>query len=318
MSKKLKFLLVGAGYMGRAHARVLSNLGKKYDIKLEAIVDPVRENAVKVASEYGGKVYSSLEEALEEELFDAAIVASPTKTHLNILEKLLDNGIEYLFVEKPLGSSLEEAERVSSKYPYKRLSKIMVGHIERFNPAFTSLLESLESGELGELITIISRRVGPYTPRIKDTGVILDLAIHDIDLSLLMIGRTPSRLYSFVYSRHDGIHEDSALILLDYEDIVHSIEANRITPYKERKMIVTASKGVVRLDFIEQEMSFYTGKWVMKRQISWKEPLLLEDEYFVIKALRGEEVKPNYMDGYMSLKIAFEAMKQGRKRKDSL
>ena len=311
---KQRIMLIGAGYMGRAHARVLNKISKDHDISLEIIVDPVKKNAEKIINEYGGIYYPSVNEAfIKEEKIDAAIVSSSTNTHLPILNELLENNVEYILVEKPLGDSLAEAYDIQARYGEERLAKVMVGHIERFNPAFKAFLECFKEGFIGEIITAISRRVGPYTPRITDVGVVLDLAIHDIDLSLSITKKKPHRVYAFAFRKYNEKFEDSALILLDYGRYIHSIEANRITPYKERTMIITGSKGVARIDFIAQELSLFTGKWLMKRNISWTEPLLLEDAFFIEKLMKNERVQPNYMDGLISLELAFKALSAANK-----
>jgi predicted dehydrogenase len=100
----MKLAIIGAGYMGRAHARVVNSLSKKYNVELGPIIDPLKENAEKVIREYGGRYYPSVDEALSSEEFKAVIIASPTRTHLELLEKLLDSGVEYALVEKPLGN----------------------------------------------------------------------------------------------------------------------------------------------------------------------------------------------------------------------
>jgi len=311
----LKLGIIGAGYMGQAHARVLSEIGPKYGHTLSFVVEPDEQRGKAVASKYGIKWYRSLDELLksENEKF-IPFISSPTSTHLEILEKLLDAGLDYMFIEKPLGDDVKRAEAIASRYPRSLLEKIMIGHIERFNPAYLELKEVLSEGILGSLITVNSRRVGPFTVRIVDVGVVLDLAIHDIDLSLdLAGGRAPEKILSFVYYRYSDKHEDSCYILFDYGSHIHTIEANRVTPYKERKAIITGTNGVAQLDFMQQTLEIYTGKWKMERMIQKKEPLMVEDEEF-LKAVSTQNKAPvSFLEGLRNLRIAFEILEKKKR-----
>ncbi len=309
----LRIGIIGAGYMGRAHARVIAQLSSKYNTAITAVVDPSKDNAYKIIEGYGGKYYPSIEQALQSKSFDIAVVASPTSTHLDIITSLLENNIEYILVEKPLGNSLEKAYEIMKKYPSNILSKIMVGHIERFNPVFQEFIDVYNDGVIGDIITVSSRRVGPFVPRIQDAGVVLDLAIHDIDLSRALAKREPIKIISFTYKRFNQEYEDSCFIILDYETHVYSIEANRITPYKERKAIVTGTDGVAQIDFISQELEVYTGSWKMNRVIMKKEPLLLEDEAFLKSIKEEKEVPVPFVEGLKSLELAYKALENGNK-----
>lgn len=300
--------IIGAGYMGQAHARVVSEIAKKFGMKLGFVVEPIAEKASEVASKYQIKAYSNLNEALEKERNFIAIVASPTSTHIDIIDLLLSNGIEYILVEKPLGDDVERARELTRKYSNSTLEKVMVGHIERFNPAYLELKSTISEGILGEPITFFSRRVGPYVGRILDVGVILDLAIHDIDISIDLFGKVPSKIHSYAYNVYSQKHEDSCLIVLNYVRFLHIIEANRITPYKERKAIYTGTRGVGVLDFIQQTLDVYTGSWKMERVIAKKEPLLLEDEAFLRAVSNRVKVPITYYDGLRNLEIAMKAM----------
>lgn len=309
----LRLGIIGAGYMGQAHARVLNELAPKYGHTLSFIVEPDEVRAKTVSSKLGVKWYRNVSEMLKEEGNRVIVfISSPTNTHLDLIEELLEAGIEYIFVEKPLGEDVKKAERIASKYPRSSLEKIMVGHIERFNPAYIELKKTINEGVLGNLITLNSRRVGPFTVRITDVGVVLDLAIHDIDLSIDIAGRAPEKIISFYYYRYSTEHEDSCYIIFDYGTHIHTIEANRVTPFKERKAIITGTNGVAQIDFIQQTLEVYTGTWKMERIVQKKEPLMIEDEEFLKAVRAGERVPVTFFDGLRNLQIANKVLEEGK------
>ncbi len=308
----IKIIVVGAGYMGRAHCRVLSSLSEEFDLEIKAIVDPVLSKAEALARKYGGRAYKSVDEALEN-TYDAGIIASPTSTHIEVADKLLEAGVEYLLIEKPLSHDTREALKLAQKHPGS-LDKIMVGHIERFNKGFRALLEAYRKGLIGEIISISSRRVGPFTGRIRDAGVILDLAIHDIDLARVLCGRDPKAVIAYTYNIYSSEFEDSSHIILEFDKHIAYIEANRVTPYKERKCIVTGTRGVAQLDFIKQSLELYNGEWRMERNIVWEEPLLMEDRAFVESVANCSRVPIGFREGFRALEIAMLAVESGRRR----
>ncbi len=309
---RLSIIVVGAGYMGRAHCRVLSSLKDEYGVEIGAVVDPVLERAEAAAKRFGGRAYASLEDALSNASYDAGVVASPTSTHLEVTEKLIREGVRYVLVEKPLASSLEEAREFASKHA-GILDRIMVGHIERFNKGFRALLDSYRKGLLGDIVSISARRVGPFTGRIRDAGVILDLAIHDIDLIRTLCGEEPRAVLAYTYNIYSKEYEDSAHIILEFDKYVAHIEANRVTPFKERRCIVTGTKGVAQLDFIQQSLNLYTGEWRMERMLVWEEPLLVEDKEFIKSVIEEAPVPIPYQEGLRALEIAWKAMESSKR-----
>ena len=312
---RLKLGIVGAGYMGQAHARVLRELAPKYGFALSFVVEPDESKGREIASKLGINWYRNIDEMLKIESNEIVpFISSPTNTHLELIEKLLEAGVEYLFVEKPLGENLVKAEKIAKKFSRSTLEKIMVGHIERFNPAYKELKKAITEDVLGNLITLNSRRVGPFTARITDVGVVFDLAIHDIDLSIDLSGKIPEKIISFYYYRYSADHEDSCYIIFDYSTHIHTIEANRITPYKERKAIITGTKGVAQLDFIQQTLEVYTGTWKMERMILKKEPLMVEDEEFLMAVRNKDKVPITFFEGLRNIQIAYKVLEEGKGR----
>ncbi|HIQ02960.1 MAG TPA: Gfo/Idh/MocA family oxidoreductase [Desulfurococcales archaeon] len=304
----LSVAVIGAGYMGRAHCRVISELSSIYPIQLSAVVDVDFEKARRLAKQYNVKAYSNVDD-LEEH--DIVVVATTTSSHHVVVERVASK-TSYLFVEKPLADTIEHGERiieVCSRYGVKG----MVGYIERFNPVVRALLREVKRGTLGNIISIIARRVGPYIPRIRDIGVVLDLATHDIDIAHLIYGSWPKSVYAHVEKVVNEVYEDSAVIVLEFErGRVAVIEANRITPFKERKLIVTGTKAVAYLDYLNQNLTIYTPEWTMESNIAREEPLKVELREFIESALYNREPPVPLSDGLKLLEIGYKALKSSK------
>src|SRR5206468_8700144 len=116
---------------------------------------------------------------IEREALDAAIVAVPTCHHARVALDLIDAGIPVL-VEKPVATTTAEAREMVDRAA-RRGSMLAIGHIERFNPAVVELRRQIKAGALGRIFQVKARRTGPFAARIRDAGVVIDLAIHDLD-----------------------------------------------------------------------------------------------------------------------------------------
>lgn len=304
----LRVAVVGVGYMGRNHARVVSELSSELPVELAAVVDVDESRASAVAERYGATPYTSLEKMLGSEDLDAAIVATPTATHVSTALRLVEAGVKYILVEKPLAENTSTAKRLLDSLGGSGVERLMVGHIERFNPAVRHLARSLERGVLGEIITASSRRVGPYVPRIRDVGVVMDLATHEIDLSRLFFDSEPIGVYAYTYRVVNEVYEDAAIVVLHFEKGSSIIEVNRVTPYKERRLLLTCTRGVAQLDYIAQNLKLFNSEWEMEARILREEPLKIEDREFLKAALEGAPVPVNALDGYRVVEIAEAAL----------
>ena len=304
----IRISVIGVGFWGRNHVRVLSGLegvvvGAVYDVNLEA--------AKAIAEKYGCKVADSLEEAIERS--DAITVCTPTTTHFEITLKALKMG-RHVFVEKPITAKSSEALTLVRRAEEEGLL-LMVGHIERYNPGFRRLYDLVRNGGLGELTSIRAKRVSGGASRISDVGVALDLAIHDIDLMMLLAGSAPLRVYSMAGSKVSD-HEDYIYIMMELENGVQGyVEASWLTKRKVRVMEVTGTEGVAELNYLSQEVLVMLSDKEFKLYGPWVEPLKLELENFV-NSVRGIE-KPvvTGVDGYRALRcveLALESSRAGR------
>lgn len=304
----IRVAVIGTGYMGRNHARVVKSLSDSMPVTLSSLVDVDVERARRVAEMYGGRVYASVDNMLGEEVPDAAIIAVPTRFHVEVALKLLERGVEYLLVEKPVATSSMEAERILEAAGPRRAERIMVGHIERFNPVVEHLIRSLGKGTLGRVISSNARRVGPYTPRIRDTGVVLDLATHEIDLARLIFGAEPIEVYARTYRVVNEHYEDAAHLILKFPEGSAAIEVNRVTPYKERRLLLTGTKAVAHLNYIEQSLRIYNAEWEMVSAAPREEPLMREDAAFLEAAVNGGRVPVTLLDGLKAVIVAEKAL----------
>ena len=157
--------------MGHNHLRVYRDLD---DVEVVAVCEPDERLRASIASRYGVKAYASHEELLARERPDAISVTSPTSTHFRIVSDALASSCHVL-VEKPIAATLEEATGLV-RLAERSGRVVMVGHIERYNPAIQQLTSRLRSGSLGRIYEMHARRLGPFPARIRDVGVVIDLA----------------------------------------------------------------------------------------------------------------------------------------------
>ncbi|MDD4230972.1 MAG: Gfo/Idh/MocA family oxidoreductase, partial [Dehalococcoidales bacterium] len=212
----------------------------------------------------------------------------------------------HCLVEKPIASTVEEAESMIEAAAINQV-KLMVGHIERFNPAVLKLKSLIEEGMLGELIIISTRRVGPFQPRIRDVGIIIDSATHDIDACRYLTGKEPQKVFAKSGRLLHPFKEDYALIMLDFGSSAASIEVNWFTPYKERTLVVTGSKGIARLDYITQQLTLHNSENGHTIEIEHAEPLKTEIAHFLDCITTGKEPLVNGHEGLQALSIALQA-----------
>jgi len=235
--------------MGSNHARVLSSLE---GVTLVAVVD---ENSDKQAERGHVKFIRSLAELIPGSI-DFAVVATPTETHEAIAIQLLDIGIDIL-IEKPVAHTVASALRISENLERsKRVAA--VGHIERFNPAIQELKVRLESGEIGEVYQIATRRQGSFPNRINDVGVVKDLATHDIDLVTWVCNSEYEKIFALTAHKSGRSHEDmiSATGRLRNGIVVNHI-VNWLSPMKERKIVVTGDKGTYVANTLTGDLTLY-------------------------------------------------------------
>ncbi|MHA1668492.1 MAG: Gfo/Idh/MocA family protein [Candidatus Heimdallarchaeaceae archaeon] len=302
--EKLNVVVIGVGSWGQNHARVFSEIE---NTNLIGLYDLNQDRAKQLALKYGVQVFPNLESVYKNDDVDIITIASPTTTHAKIAEKAIEHGKNVL-IEKPMTSTVEEAEKiVQMEKDYDVI--VSVGFIERFNPIVERSKTLIEDKELGDIVLLSARRLGPYWPdRLKDVDVIRDVSIHDIDVFRYLLGKDPLSVYARGGKLRHG-YFDYAEILLDFnEGITGFIESNYLTPHKHRKLMLTCEHGIVEADYMTQEYVIEDDESVRKPKYSWKEPLKAEMKEFVNACLTKTKPPVTALDGLKALKIAISSI----------
>ena len=246
---QLRAGVVGLGTMGRHHVRVLRDLP---GVELVGATDPEprARNAVK-----GVSAIADLDALLALGI-DMCVVASPTLTHTDIGLQLAAAGVHTL-VEKPLASDAESGRMLAKAFEASGLVGC-VGHIERYNPALSALRARLAHGALGSVFQITTRRQGPFPQRIRDVGVVMDLATHDIDLTQWLTGCRYLKVTAFTACPSGRSHEDLVTVsgLLRDGTVTNHI-VNWLSSMKERIITVTGERGCLTANTLATELWFY-------------------------------------------------------------
>ncbi|MDQ2914202.1 MAG: Gfo/Idh/MocA family oxidoreductase [Chloroflexota bacterium] len=311
--------VVGAGAMGKHHARIYNELP---ECELVAVVDENEARAQDVARLHGSRPYRDIETMLERERPDAVSVATPTQSHVTVALAMLEAGCHVL-VEKPIAATLEDArELVRTAERSGRV--LMVGHVERYNPAIIELKRRLDAGELGRIFQIGARRLGPFPPRIRDVGVVVDLATHDLDIMRYLTGSEAVRVYAETKREVHTSNEDLFAGMVRFANgTLGVMEINWLTPTKVRELSVTGERGMFRADYLTQDLHFFEnaelngGAWTAMSVLGGvsegsmtryafvkREPLRVELEAF-LAAVRGDCSRQVHgRDGVMALALA--------------
>ncbi len=314
--------LIGLGMMGRHHARVLSSLP---GVDLVAVADAAGDPH-KVAG--SRPLLGSVEELIAVGI-DYCLVAVPTAFHEPVGMALAEAGV-HAMIEKPLAQNIEGAQRLADAFAAKGLVGA-VGHIERYNPALQQARARIESGELGQVFQITTRRQGPFPARIADVGVVKDLATHDIDLTAWVAQQPYQAVSARTAHRSGRPHEDLVAItgiLADGTVTNHLV--NWLSPLKERVTIITGEKGAFVADTLTADLTFYANgliatTWddvarfrgvsegdVLRFAIAKPEPLRVEHENFR-DAILGREADIVTMEqGLRTVVVAEAAIESAR------
>ena len=305
--KKLGVGVIGAGFWGTNQVRVLRDLE---NIDLIAISDVSTERATETAQKYNVKPYSDLE-LLSRDDIDAVTICTPTTTHMEIALKAIGSG-KHVLVEKPVCTTSKEATIVVEAARRKGIV-LMPGHIERFNPAVQRVKSLIADGKLGKVILILARRVTRWPERVGDVGVIIDSAIHDVDVMRHLVDDEAKSVYAKTGSlRHR--FEDYAEILIQFKKGETGFrDANWLTPRKIRTLVVTGSEATATVDYLTQEVTLEDSEKVTRPIVRWQEPLAIELRHFADAILSGKQPTVTGEDGVRAIEICEAAIESGRR-----
>jgi len=237
----LKVGVLGAGHLGKIHLKLLKQSSK---YQLIGFYDPDKNNAVKVATEFGYKIFDTISELIAH--VDVVDIVTPTLSHFDCAVEAINAG-KYIFVEKPITTTIRQAKLLQNLLKEKDL-KGQVGHVERFNPAFKAAKDAINNP-----MFIETHRLAEFNPRGTDVPVVLDLMIHDIDIIL-----------SVVKSKIKHISASGVAVISDTPDIanarlefengcVANLTASRISLKNMRKTRFFQKDAYISVDFLTKK-----------------------------------------------------------------
>src|SRR5215813_13884698 len=323
----IKAAVIGVGHMGYNHVRVYAEMEA---IKLVAVADTDIAAARRAARNDRLNFYTDYRRMLDRETPDVVSLAVPTARHAEVACEVIDRGVS-LLIEKPLASTPAQG-RYLLQMAERHGVKLMVGHIERFNPAIIEIKRHLDMQELGRVFQVHARRLSPFPDRIQDVGVVLDLATHDIDVMRYLLGSEVERVYAEIEGKAYGSCEDLLSGLLRFRNgVIGVLDVNWLTPTKVRQLAVLGEGGMYLADYLTQDvywyknscvpetcdtLSFFRGVWegdMVKVHLQKKEPLRAELESFVAAVLENREPLINGYDGLVAMELAQKLIESGRR-----
>jgi predicted dehydrogenase len=319
---QLRAGVVGLGMMGRNHVRVWDEAIEGVD--LVAVADPDPAAVSRATAGRRARGFDDAARMLAEEELDLVSIVAPTSLHLPVTLAALRAGANVL-VEKPIAATRDEAlAMMAAASEAGRM--LTVGHIERFNPAIRELRRRLMDGELGRIFQIKAARLGPFPARIRDVGVVVDLAPHDLDIMRYLIGSEPIRIHAETERRIHTEHEDLFNGTMKFENgVIGILDINWLTPTKRRSLTVTGERGMYVADYIAQDLVFYPNTdapqtWVnpgavgpvtsvaegemVRRAVRRREPLVVELEAFATAIREGGPPPVEPRDAMIALLLA--------------
>ena len=269
-----KIGLIGIGKWGKNHLRSLSEI----DCDLVGISD-VDVKKKELADEYGVEFFEDYEQLLEK--VDAVVITTPTDVHYKTVTDCLNAG-KHVLVEKPISATSEQSKKLVELAESKNLI-LSVGYLFRFNNSIKRLKELVE--EIGEIQYITCRYIHSTKPPRKDSGAILNLGIHPMDILNFITGRRPVKVFAKKKNLLSERFEDSAVIMFDYGDFFATIEVSCAHPKKKRDMWVIAEKEKIYVDYFNQRIVRYPLT-VTYEKVEREEPF--EEDIVVNEPLKDE------------------------------
>jgi predicted dehydrogenase len=303
----LRVGVVGVGVMGSNHARVFADLA---GVKLVGVADPELKQRQFVAGALGCSGHSDLEELLAEGV-DAVTIAAPTHLHRQLALTCISHGVHVL-VEKPIAPSVEDGQAIIAAARRTGVT-LMVGHVERFNPAVETIKDAIR-GE--DILSIAITRVGPFPPRMSNVGVVIDLAVHDIDLIRWF---TDSEIVEVQPQVKSALAEREDIALLQFRTasgVLAHINTNWLTPFKARSVTVATKNKYIMADLLTRQVTECfgfqpDGSYSMRHlSVGYAEPLRAELQAFVNAVRSGKEPAVTGEEGVAGLEIAIRCLQE--------
>lgn len=307
---QLNVAVIGCGSWGVHHARVYNELP---GVRLAAVADSDVKRAQSCSKRNSARGFTDTLKVLKDSSIDAVSICTPTRTHGYIAEQAMKSG-KHVLVEKPMTDQVNEALELVELSEELGLN-LMVGFIERFNPAVSESKRLIESDEIGRVIMAHAKRVTRRPDRVGDIGVIKDLGIHDVDVITYLMGEMPQTVYATAGS-YSHQFEDYANITLGYRGNRSAfVETNWLTPKRVRNLTVTGSEGIIGVEYTAQELRVEKNDHIHQPLNGYKEPLYLELMEFTSSIMEDRDPEVSGMDGLRALEIceaALESVQTGK------
>src|SRR5438105_255174 len=297
----LRVGVVGVGIMGQNHARVFADVP---GVRLIGVADPDRKQRNFVSGALGCVGYADVEGLLADGV-DAVTIAAPTHLHRDLALTCIARGVHVL-VEKPIASSVEEGNAIIAAARRAGVT-LMVGHVERFNPAVDAIKEAIRREDI---LSIAITRVGPFPPRMSNVGVVIDLAVHDIDLICWF---TDSEIVEVQPQLSSAVAEREDIALLQFRTasgVLAHINTNWLTPFKARSVTVATKDKYIMGDLLTRQVTECfgfqpDGSYSMRHlSVGHAEPLRSELLAFLRAVRSGAAAAVTGEEAVASLEIA--------------
>jgi UDP-N-acetylglucosamine 3-dehydrogenase len=306
----LRVGVIGAGVMGTNHGRVLAGLP---GVTLVGIVDPLLAHRTRATEMTGAPTFADIEDLFTAGV-DAVTIAAPTHLHHEIALICIARGI-HVMVEKPIASTVAEGQEIVTAARRAGVT-LMVGHVERFNPAVAAIKQAIKDEDI---LSIAITRVGPFPPRMSNVGVVIDLAVHDIDLIRWF---TESDIVEVQPQLSSAVAEREDIALLQFRTasgVLAHINTNWLTPFKARNVTVATRGKYVMGDLLTRQVTECfgfkpDGSYSMRHlPVGHDEPLRAELLAFVDAVCRGGVPAVTGDEGVASLEIAIQCLNTSAK-----
>jgi predicted dehydrogenase len=301
----LRVGVVGVGIMGSNHARVYADLP---GASLVGVADPDPRQRDFVSGALGCAGYADVEGLLAEGI-DAVTIAAPTHLHRELAVACINRGVHVL-VEKPIASSVEEGRAIIAAARRSGVT-LMIGHVERFNPAVEAIKDAIRHEDI---LSIAITRVGPFPPRMSNVGVVIDLAVHDIDLIRWF---TNSEIVEVQPQVRSAVADREDIALLQFRTasgVLAHINTNWLTPFKARSVTVATKNKYVTGDLLTRQVTECfgfqpDGSYSMRHlSVGHSEPLRAELQAFCSAIRGGSDPSVTGEEGVDALEIAIRCL----------
>ena len=305
--RPLRVGVVGVGVMGSNHARVFADLP---GVTLVGVADPDGKQRDFVSRALGCPEFSGVEPLLAAGV-DAVTIAAPTHLHRELAFCCIERGVHVL-VEKPIAPSVEEGRAIIAAARQAGVA-LMVGHVERFNPTVEAIKDAICDEDI---LSIAITRVGPFPPRMSNVGVVIDLAVHDIDLIRWF---TDSEIAEVQPQLSNAIAEREDIALLQFRTtsgVLAHINTNWLTPFKARNVTIATRNKYIMGDLLTRQVTECfgfqpDGSYSMRHlSVGHAEPLRAELQAFVAAIRDGREPAVTGEEGVASLEIAIRCLER--------